>query len=117
MQAHHLWLPELVRLALAVPDRDLACAAVAAAQADAAAEPPPMRIYAARRARAILDGDAATLLSTADSAQVLGPLDRGQTYEEVPDGTSGAPTRGFVGTGYAGARGRSADNRRRAGRR
>jgi DNA-binding CsgD family transcriptional regulator len=79
----HLWLPELVRLALAVPNRDLACAAVAAAEADAAAEPLPMRICAARRARAILDGDAATLLCTADSAQILGPLDRGQTYEEA----------------------------------
>src|SRR5256884_2844388 len=46
----YLWLPDLVRLPLADGDNDLARAAVAAAEADAATEPLPPRIPAARRA-------------------------------------------------------------------
>ncbi|OLE22739.1 MAG: hypothetical protein AUG44_24165, partial [Actinobacteria bacterium 13_1_20CM_3_71_11] len=61
-----LWLPDLVRLALAVGDADLVRAAVATAESDAKVQPLPMRVAAARFARAVLDGDAPTLLDLAD---------------------------------------------------
>jgi len=80
----YLWLPDLVRLALAAGDHDLARAAVAAAEADAGAEPLPRWISAARRARAVLDGDAVALLAVAaqpDTRKI--PLLLGQTYEEA----------------------------------
>src|SRR2546430_10783673 len=52
----HDALPILVRLALAADDRELARAAVTAAEADADTEPLPRWLLAARRARAGLDG-------------------------------------------------------------
>ena len=79
-----LWLPDLTRLALAAGDPALARAAVAAAEADAAAEPLARRLAAARQARAVLDGDAAALLAVAAeyrTAQV--PLACGQASEEA----------------------------------
>jgi len=80
----YLWLPDLVRLALAAGDTRLAQAAVAAAEADADTEPLPRWISAARRARAVLDGDAATLLAVADELSGAGtPLGLAQTYEEA----------------------------------
>ena len=79
----YLWLPELVRLALARSDHDLARAAVAAAEADAARDPVPRRACTAHRARAILDGDADALLHAVVGWPALGPLDRGQTYEQA----------------------------------
>jgi len=79
-----LWLPDLVRLALAAGDTDLARAAVNAAEADAAADALPRRVAAARRARAVLDGDPATLLAVAEDYRALGtPLGFGQAYEEA----------------------------------
>ena len=80
----YLWLPDLVRLALAAGDTRLAQDAVAAAEADADTEPLPRWISAARRARAVLDGDAATLLAVADELSGAGtPLGLAQTYEEA----------------------------------
>jgi DNA-binding CsgD family transcriptional regulator len=80
----YLWLPDLVRIALAVGDSELARAAVAAAEADAATEPLPRWILAARRARAVLDGDAAALLAVAaEYREGHAPLLLGQTYEEA----------------------------------
>jgi DNA-binding CsgD family transcriptional regulator len=80
----YLWLPDLVRLALAAGDADLAAAAVAAAEADAEAEPLPRWILAARRARAIFDGDAAALLAVATEYRAArAPLALAQTYEEA----------------------------------
>ena len=80
----HLWLPDLVRLALAAGDPGLARDAVAAAEADAAAEPLPRRLASARRARAMLDGDAAALQALAgDRWVVAAPLALGQTWEET----------------------------------
>jgi DNA-binding CsgD family transcriptional regulator len=80
----YLWLPDLVRLALAAGDHDLARAAVAAAEADAGAEPLPRWISAARRARAVLDGDAVALLAVAAQPDTRNiPLLLGQTYEEA----------------------------------
>ena len=80
----YLWLPDLVRLALAAGDRDLARAAVAAAEADAATEPLPRWILAARRARAVLDGDPGALIAVAKEYRTgQAPLPLGQTYEEA----------------------------------
>ncbi|MBG6137171.1 helix-turn-helix transcriptional regulator [Longispora fulva] len=76
------WLPDLVRLALACGDGDLARAAVGAAEADAAREPLPRRVAAARQARAVLDGDAAALLAVADLHRTA-PLADGQCREEA----------------------------------
>jgi tetratricopeptide (TPR) repeat protein len=70
----YMWLPELVRLALAADDPDLAKAAVAAADADAGTEPTPQRITAARHSRAILHADTAALLALADHYRSNGDL-------------------------------------------
>jgi DNA-binding CsgD family transcriptional regulator/tetratricopeptide (TPR) repeat protein len=80
----YLWLPDLVRLAVAAGDTDLARAAVTAAEADAATEPLPRWVLAARRARAVLDRDAAGLLAVAEEYRSgQAPLALGQTYEEA----------------------------------
>jgi DNA-binding CsgD family transcriptional regulator len=80
----HQWLPDLVRLSLAVDDPELARAAVAAAEIDATDEPLPRRVVAARRARAVLDRDVPTLLAAADEYRALGiPLSVGHTCEEA----------------------------------
>jgi DNA-binding NarL/FixJ family response regulator len=76
------WLPDLVRLAVAAGDAGLARDAVAAADADAADEPLPRRVAAARSARAILDGDPATLLAVA-ATPGASTLAQGQAYEEA----------------------------------
>jgi DNA-binding CsgD family transcriptional regulator/tetratricopeptide (TPR) repeat protein len=79
-----LWLPDLVRLALTVGDTGLARAAVVTADADAKVQPLPRRLAAARRARAVLDGDAATLLDLADQYRhSRSPLAAGQSAEEA----------------------------------
>jgi len=80
----YLWLPDLVRLALAAGDGELARAAVAAAEADAATEPLPRWVLAARRARAVLDADPAALLAVAAEYRASpAPLALGQTCEEA----------------------------------
>jgi len=79
-----VWLADLVRLALARDDPALARAAVADAEADAAHEPLPLRVLTARRARAILDGDASALLRLATDYRARNlPLDLGQCSEEA----------------------------------
>ena len=79
-----LWLPDLVRLALAVGDLDLARATVGTADGDAKVQPLPRRLLAARQARAVLDGDAATLLDLADQYRhSRAPLAAGQSAEEA----------------------------------
>ncbi|HEU4425160.1 MAG TPA: AAA family ATPase [Pilimelia sp.] len=79
-----LWLPDLVRLALAAGDPGLARAAAAAAEVDAAHEALPRRVGAARRARAMIDGDAAALLAVARDLRAGGSsLALGQTCEEA----------------------------------
>jgi DNA-binding CsgD family transcriptional regulator/tetratricopeptide (TPR) repeat protein len=80
----HQWLPDLVRLALASGDEDLARAAVAAAEIDARDEPLPRRVAAARRARAVLDGDVPTLFAVAEEYRALSiPLSVAHTCEEA----------------------------------
>jgi DNA-binding CsgD family transcriptional regulator/tetratricopeptide (TPR) repeat protein len=79
----YMWLPELVRLALARSDRDLARAALAATELDAAGDPTPLRVWAARHAKAIFDRDPDALLSGIGDIPALGPLERGQGYEHA----------------------------------
>ena len=80
----HQWLPDLVRLALAAGQPGLAADAVHAAEADAAVDPRPRRLAAARRARATLDGDVPALLDVARSYRDLGLLlALGHTYEDA----------------------------------
>jgi DNA-binding CsgD family transcriptional regulator len=71
--SHSLWrharafvLPDLVRLALAAGDRNLARAGFAAAAADALADPLPRRIVVRQHCRAMLDADPAGLEEAAD---------------------------------------------------
>jgi DNA-binding CsgD family transcriptional regulator/tetratricopeptide (TPR) repeat protein len=79
-----LWMPDLVRLALAVGDLDLARATVATAEADLADEAVPRRVAAAQRARAVLEGDTATLRLLAEQyLERRAPLAGGQAYEEM----------------------------------
>jgi DNA-binding CsgD family transcriptional regulator/tetratricopeptide (TPR) repeat protein len=79
-----LWMPDLVRLAQAVGDADLARAAVAAAETDAAHEALPRRVRAARRARAVLDGDVEGLLAMGGELRAAGRwLAVGQAFEEA----------------------------------
>ena len=80
----HRWLPDLVRLALAAGNRDLAEAALAAAEYDADIQPLPRRVSAARRIRALLDGDPARLLALADGCRSRSELlTAAQTSEEA----------------------------------
>jgi DNA-binding CsgD family transcriptional regulator len=77
-------LPQLVRVALAAGDRDLAASAVAASEADAAADPRPGTLTTARCCRAQLDGDAEALLAAADGYRDHGwPLERATALEEA----------------------------------
>jgi DNA-binding CsgD family transcriptional regulator/tetratricopeptide (TPR) repeat protein len=78
------WLPDLVRLALAAGNVGLARAVVATAEADVADEALPRRVAAARRARAVLDADADTLLALAAEHRAdHALLPAGQAYEEA----------------------------------
>jgi DNA-binding CsgD family transcriptional regulator/tetratricopeptide (TPR) repeat protein len=80
----YLWLPDLVRLALATGDVGLARAVRATADADERAQPLPRRTAAARRVRAMLDGDPAALLALAGEYQrARDPLSAGQAREEA----------------------------------
>jgi DNA-binding CsgD family transcriptional regulator len=80
----YLWLPDLVRLALAAGNVGLARAVVATADADVADEALPRRVAAARRARAVLDGDPDTLLRLAAEHRLGdGVLIAGHAYEEA----------------------------------
>ncbi len=80
----YMWLPDLVRLALAAGNPGLARATVATAEADVADEPLPLRIAAARRARAVLDGDVGTLQALAAAHRTRRALlAAGQAYEEA----------------------------------
>jgi DNA-binding CsgD family transcriptional regulator/tetratricopeptide (TPR) repeat protein len=79
-----LWLPDLVRLALAAGNLGLARATVATAEADAAEEALPRRVAAAKRARAVLHGDVGTLQTLAEQyLDGQAPLAAGQAYEEA----------------------------------
>jgi DNA-binding CsgD family transcriptional regulator len=79
-----LWLPDLVRLALAAGDRDTARAAAAAGTADAASQPIPSRTAAAGHCAGLLDGDPAPLRAAADTYRTVGrPLELAQVLEDA----------------------------------
>jgi DNA-binding CsgD family transcriptional regulator/tetratricopeptide (TPR) repeat protein len=83
-ETRHELLPHLVRLALDHGDRDLAAAAVAASEADAASGPQPGKLASARCCRAQLDDDPAGLLAAAGSYLEHGwPLERATALEEA----------------------------------
>jgi DNA-binding CsgD family transcriptional regulator len=79
-----LWLPDVVRLALAAGDIGTARAAAGAAADDAATEPIPSRTAAAGHCRGLLDGDPAPLLAAADTYRRVGrPLEVAQALEDA----------------------------------
>jgi DNA-binding CsgD family transcriptional regulator/tetratricopeptide (TPR) repeat protein len=70
----HQWLPDLVRLAIAAGDRDLARAAVRACEAEAAAETPPARAVAASlRCAGLLSSDPAPIQEAVAHYRTVGP--------------------------------------------
>jgi DNA-binding CsgD family transcriptional regulator len=76
--------PDLVRLALAAGQPELAGTVVKRLEEDAAADPVTGRILAARSSRAQLDGDAAALArAAADYRQRGWPMRRGLALEEA----------------------------------
>jgi DNA-binding CsgD family transcriptional regulator len=71
----HQWLPDLVRLALAVGDRDMALAAVKACQEEATAETRPARAYAASlRCYGLLESDPDQLADAVAHYRAVGPV-------------------------------------------
>jgi DNA-binding CsgD family transcriptional regulator/tetratricopeptide (TPR) repeat protein len=74
MTLTHQWMPDLLRLALAAGDRQLADTAVRACQAEAAAETRPARATAASlRCRGLLAGDASLLQDAVAHYRAVGP--------------------------------------------
>jgi DNA-binding CsgD family transcriptional regulator len=75
MTLTHQWMPDLVRLALAIGDQDTARAAARACEAEAAAETRPARAAAARlRCRGLLDSDPGPLLEAVAHYRAAGPV-------------------------------------------
>jgi DNA-binding CsgD family transcriptional regulator len=74
MSLTHQWLPDLVRLAVAVGDRRVARAAAQACQAEAAAETKPARAAAASlRCQGLLDSDPVPLRDAVAHYRTVGP--------------------------------------------
>ena len=79
-----LWLPDAVRLALAVDDPETASRAAAASVADATAEPLPSRTAAAEHCAGLLDADPSRLLAAADTYRGVGrPVQLAQALEDA----------------------------------
>lgn len=81
----HQWMPELVRLGMAVDDRAAARAALQACQAEAAAESPSGRAAAAvRRCQGLLDEDPAPLREAVAYYRSVGsPVELTGTLEDL----------------------------------
>jgi len=74
MTLTHQWLPDLVRLAIAVGDRRIAQTATRACEAEAAAETQPARAAAASmRCRGLLESDPALLQEAVAHYRAVGP--------------------------------------------
>jgi DNA-binding NarL/FixJ family response regulator len=74
MTLTHQWMPDLVRLSLAIGDQDTALAAARACQAEAVAETRPARAAAASlRCRGLLEADPGPLLEAVDHYRAAGP--------------------------------------------
>jgi len=84
LEHRHLWLPDVVRLALALGDAPTAQAATAAAAAEAGQEGLPCKVATAQRCRGLLESDPAPLLMAAKQFRSVGwPLLLGQTLEDA----------------------------------
>ena len=83
----HQWLPDLVRIAVAVGDTATARAAFDRCAAEAAREEIPARaVAAANRCRGLLVPDADALLTAANHYQEVGrPVELAQTLEDVAE--------------------------------
>ncbi|HEV2372022.1 MAG TPA: AAA family ATPase [Streptosporangiaceae bacterium] len=78
------WISELVRIAVAVGERDVAAAATRLAAGDAAREGLPVQIAAADACQGLLTGDPAPLLAAAEGfLTVRWSLDRGMALENA----------------------------------
>lgn len=74
MTLTHQWLPDLVRLALAVDDHTIAAAALQACRSEAAAESQPARAAtASNRCQGLFDGDPSPLREAVAHYRELGP--------------------------------------------
>ena len=74
MTLTHQWLPDLVRLAIATGDRQVARTAARACEAEAAAETPPARAAAASlRCQGLLESDPAPLRDAVAHYRTVGP--------------------------------------------
>ena len=79
-----LWLPDLVRLAVAVGDQAIARAATEACTAAAREQPRPVTVAAAEHCRGLLAGDPALMLAAADTYHQTGyPLWHAQALENA----------------------------------
>jgi DNA-binding CsgD family transcriptional regulator len=85
MTLTHQWLPDLVRVAIAVDDRRTARAALRACQAEAAAESRPARAAAASgRCQGLLERDPEVLRETAARYRAVGPrVELANTLEDL----------------------------------
>ncbi|MET9633850.1 BTAD domain-containing putative transcriptional regulator [Lentzea sp. NPDC006480] len=85
MMLRHQWLPDLVRLALAVEDHRTALAAADACAEEAAKETVPARASAAaRRCRALVESDVDGLRAVAGHYRTVGrKTELGQTLEDL----------------------------------
>ena len=79
-----LWLPDLIRLAVAAGDAATAQAAAAAAADHAGSQVTPSRAAAAGHCRGLLEGDPVPLLAAADTYRTVGrPLELGRVLEDA----------------------------------
>ncbi|MFF7415291.1 helix-turn-helix transcriptional regulator [Streptomyces lydicus] len=81
----HQWLPDLVRLALALGEKATAQAALDLCSKEANREASPARAtFAAQRCHGLLKGDAAPLMAVAEHYATVGrPVERAQTLEDA----------------------------------
>jgi DNA-binding CsgD family transcriptional regulator len=78
------WFPDVVRLALAVGEADIAAAATRACSRDAETQDRPTPNAAARHCQGLLDGDPDAVQATASLFQAIGfPLFRAQALENA----------------------------------
>jgi len=98
-----LWLPELVRLALATGDRDLAADAARTSEGDlTGASTARAQRAAAQRCRGLVDEDATLLLAAADTYREIGrTVELAQTLEDAAVVLAGQGDRAAARAAYA----------------
>jgi DNA-binding CsgD family transcriptional regulator/tetratricopeptide (TPR) repeat protein len=84
LQDRSIWLPQLIRLALAAGDRALAQRAAEAGDPNPAGTPTPPQLATAQHCRGLLDADATLLLACAGTFRGLGrPVELARALEDV----------------------------------